>query len=122
MTQGCLVRRVLSTDPTAPLSEAGIAVLRMVTGLLVAMLHGWHKLVQGRQYLTAYGGSFDGTPVVTGCSDVDAYVPLGRVRESTGVLIRLGAAVDERIYAGMGHIVNQDEWDAVNAMLRGKVA
>jgi predicted esterase len=66
-----------------------------------------------------YGGSFDGTPVFIGCSDVDAHVPLERVRESTGVLTRLGAAVDERIYPGMGHTVNQDELDAVNAMLRG---
>ena len=44
-----------------------------------------------------YAGSFDGTPVFIGCSDVDAHVPLERVRESTGVFSRLGAAVDERI-------------------------
>lgn len=48
-----LLQRVLSTDPTVQVSEAGIAVLRIVTGLLVATLHGWHKVVQGWQYLTA---------------------------------------------------------------------
>lgn len=53
MTQNSLLRWVLSTNLTAPLSETGIAVLRVLTGLLVAMLHGWHKVVQGWQYLTA---------------------------------------------------------------------
>ena len=33
-------------------SEAGIAVLRIATGLLIATLHGWHKVAQGWLYLT----------------------------------------------------------------------
>jgi predicted esterase len=44
-------------------------------------------------------------------------VPVERVRESAIVFKRLGAAVDERIYPGMGHTVNRDELDAVHAML-----
>jgi len=64
-----------------------------------------------------YAGTFDGTPVFIGCSDVDAHVPLDRVRESTSVLRRMGASVDERIYRGMGHTVNQDELDAVDGLL-----
>lgn len=44
---------VLSTDPADPVSEAGLALLRIVTGVLVATLHGWHKVVQGWQYATS---------------------------------------------------------------------
>ena len=54
-------------------------------------------------------GSFDGTPVFLGCSDVDAHVPKTRVDESAAVFRRMGAAVTERIYPGMGHTINDDE-------------
>jgi predicted esterase len=64
-----------------------------------------------------YAGSFDGTPVFLGCSDVDPHIPVERVRESAGVLQRLGAAVDERIYPGMGHTVNADEILAVRTLI-----
>jgi predicted esterase len=67
-----------------------------------------------------YGGSMDGTPVFLGCSDIDPHIPLARVHESAEVFRRLGAVVDERIYPGMGHLVNRDELDAVNALLRGR--
>lgn len=66
-----------------------------------------------------YAGSFGGTPALLGCSDVDAHVPVERVRESAGVFRRMGAEVDERIYPGMGHIVNDDEKEAVRAILAG---
>jgi phospholipase/carboxylesterase len=56
-----------------------------------------------------YPGSFAGTPVLLGCSDVDAHVPKIRVDESTALFTRMGAAVTERIYPGMGHLVNDDE-------------
>ena len=56
-----------------------------------------------------YAGSLDGTPMFLGCSDVDAHIPVERVRESTRVLGRLGGAVVERIYPGMGHTINDDE-------------
>jgi predicted esterase len=64
-----------------------------------------------------YPGSLAGTPVLLGCSDVDFHIPLQRVHESAEVLGRLGAQVDERIYPGMGHTINQDELDAVQAMM-----
>jgi len=66
-----------------------------------------------------YAGSFGGTPALLGCSDVDAHVPVERVRESAGVFRRMGAEVDERIYPGMGHIVSDDEKEAVRAILAG---
>ncbi|NLG08780.1 MAG: phospholipase [Deinococcales bacterium] len=68
-----------------------------------------------------YEGSLGGTPVFLGCSDVDPHIPVERVHETEEVLARLGAQVDKRIYPGFGHSVNQDEVDAVNAMLRGLV-
>ena len=66
-----------------------------------------------------YAGTFGHTPVFLGCSDVDPHIPVERVHESAAVFRRLGAAVDERIYPGMGHTVNGDEVDAVRALLGG---
>jgi predicted esterase len=64
-----------------------------------------------------YPGSFGGAPVFLGCSDIDAHIPLERVRETAEVFRRMGASVDERIYPRMGHTVNQDEIAAVSALL-----
>lgn len=64
-----------------------------------------------------YEGRFDGTPVFIGCSDTDPHIPLFRVRESAAILREMGASVDERIYTGMGHTVNEDEIEAVRALL-----
>jgi predicted esterase len=65
----------------------------------------------------AYAGSLDDTPVFLGCSDVDSHIPVERVHESAEVFRRMGAKVDERIYPRMGHTVNQDEIEAVRAIL-----
>jgi predicted esterase len=59
--------------------------------------------------LREYAGSLDGTPVLLGCSDIDAHIPLARVHESARRLGAMGAAVTERIYEGMGHTINDDE-------------
>jgi predicted esterase len=64
-----------------------------------------------------YAGSLAGTPVFLGCSDIDAHIPVERVHESTEVFRRLGARVDERIYPGMGHTVNDNELEAVRTLL-----
>ena len=66
-----------------------------------------------------YAGSLDGTPVFLGCSDVDFHIPAERVRETADVLRRLGGDVDMRLYPGMGHGVNEDEIDAVRALVAG---
>lgn len=71
---------------------------------------------------TRYAGSMDGTPTLVACSDRDPHIPLERVRETSRVLGERGAAVDERIYDGMGHTVNDDELDAAAAILRGALA
>ena len=64
-----------------------------------------------------YAGSFAGTPTFLGCSDVDAHIPVERVRESAEIYRRMGATVDERIYPRMGHTINQDEIEAVRHLL-----
>jgi phospholipase/carboxylesterase len=62
-------------------------------------------------------GSLEGTPVLLGCSDVDPHIPAGRVEKSAEVLKGLGAAVTMRLYAGMGHTVNEDEVEFVRGMM-----
>ncbi len=64
-----------------------------------------------------YPGDFAGTPVFLGCSDVDGHVPKVRVDESAGVFSRMGAAVEERIYPGMGHLINDDELEFARAVV-----
>lgn len=64
-----------------------------------------------------YDGDLDGTPVFLGCSDQDPHIPADRVEETAAVLSDLGADVDERLYPGMGHTVNQDELEAARAIV-----
>jgi len=66
-----------------------------------------------------YTGDIEGTPVFVGCSDVDPHIPLERVRVTTEVFEQLGGEVDERIYEGMGHGVNDDELAAVAELVTG---
>ena len=64
-----------------------------------------------------YPGDFAGTPVLLGCSDVDAHVPAERVLESAEVFGRMGATVTRRLYPGMGHLVNADELATVRGLM-----
>lgn len=68
-----------------------------------------------------YPGTFDGTPIFLGCSDVDPHIPKERVDESAEVLRRMGAQVTKRIYPGMPHTVNEDEVEWVRELLAGLV-
>lgn len=67
----------------------------------------------------SYPGSFDGTPVFLGCSDIDPHVPRERVAETAAVFAAMGARVTERIYPGTGHVVNDDEVSEVARIVRG---
>ena len=69
-----------------------------------------------------YDGSLDGTPVFLGCSDRDPHIPLERVHETRDVFEELDGDVEERIYEGMGHGVNQDEVEYVSEMVSGLVS
>jgi predicted esterase len=64
-----------------------------------------------------YPGSMESTPVFIGCSDIDPHIPVERVGESAEVFRRMDAAVDERIYRGMGHTINADELNVVRALV-----
>ncbi len=57
------------------------------------------------------------TPVFLGCSDVDPHIPVTRVHETRDLFTRLGAVVDERIYPGMSHTINDDEIAAIRSLL-----
>jgi phospholipase/carboxylesterase len=64
-----------------------------------------------------YAGSLDGTPVFLGCSDVDPHIPKARVEHSAEVMRSLGADVTMRIYPGLGHVINEDEFEHVRGMM-----
>lgn len=72
--------------------------------------------------LRDYPGSFDGTPVFLGCSDVDFHIPARRVEETAKVLRKMGAKVTVKLYPGMDHIVNEDEVRRVREMMAAIVA
>lgn len=67
--------------------------------------------------LQNYKGKFEQTPVFLGTSDPDFHVPVDRVHETTKILTEMGASVTEKVYAGMGHTINQDEIDWVNKLI-----
>jgi predicted esterase len=69
-----------------------------------------------------YPGSFDGTPILLGCSDVDSHIPAQRVKDSARILEKMGAVVTMRLYPGMGHMVNDDEVSTVKAMMAAVIA
>ncbi len=66
-------------------------------------------LIGDKIYPENYRGDFDGTPVVIGTSDPDPHVPVERVYATANILKDMNAAVTEKVYAGMGHTINQDE-------------
>jgi predicted esterase len=65
------------------------------------------------------GRTLGGTPVFLGCGDRDGHIPVASVEASAAVFQALGAAVDLRIYPGMGHTINQEEIGAARALLAG---
>jgi phospholipase/carboxylesterase len=54
-------------------------------------------------------GSFAGTPAYLGTSDPDAWVPVERVRETADLLRAQAAEVTLEVFAGMDHLVNDEE-------------
>ena len=64
-----------------------------------------------------YPGTFDGTPIFLGCSDIDPHIPKRRVVESGEVLKGMGAEVTVRLYPGMAHTVSVEELATIREML-----
>ncbi|WP_022836256.1 alpha/beta hydrolase [Salisaeta longa] len=63
-----------------------------------------------------HDGSLDGTPVFMGCSDDDPHIPAERVHASAEALRTMEAAVELRIYPGLGHTTNDDELSYVRSL------
>ena len=125
-----LIDRLFARLAEADISRSQVALLGFSQGACLALEYaarnaqrygavvGYSGGLIGPIGMTfAYPGSMDGTPVFLGCSDVDAHIPVGRVEETARVMTGLGAAVDLRIYPGMGHTVNRDEIQAVRSLL-----
>ena len=62
-------------------------------------------------------GSLGGTPVLLACGAADGHIPEAIVRSSADVFRTLGASVDLRLYAGIGHDIVGDEIEALAAMV-----
>lgn len=60
-----------------------------------------------------------GTPVILGCSELDAHIPLARVEATAERFETSGAHVTKRIYRGSGHGVNDDEVALIRTLLSG---
>ncbi|MEP7319050.1 MAG: alpha/beta hydrolase [Panacibacter sp.] len=67
-----------------------------------------------------YTGNFNGTPVFIGTSDPDFHVPVERVYATANIFKEMGAAVTEKVYANMGHTINQDELAHANNIVFAK--
>ena len=50
-----------------------------------------------------------GTPVLLGCAERDAHIPLEYVEQSAGILSRSGAEVTKQIFPGGSHMVFPEE-------------
>ncbi|MDV6375052.1 VOC family protein [Deinococcus arenicola] len=66
-------------------------------------------------------GNLDGLPVFMGVAPDDAHIPLDRFQTSAELLRSRGAAVDARVFPGLGHAVNAEELDAMRALMQGMV-
>ncbi len=64
-----------------------------------------------------YQGDFQEMPVIIGCSDRDAHIPLQRVKDSSAVFAEMGAQVTERIYPNGAHTIYEDELELTNEVL-----
>lgn len=101
-------------------SQGACLTLEFVTrnakkyGGVVAFTGG---LIGDKIYPQHYNGDFGGTPVFIGTSDPDVHVPVERVYATTNILKDMNAAVTEKVYAGMGHTINQDEITLANRLV-----
>ena len=55
-----------------------------------------------------YAGRLDGSTAFLGCHERDPHIPLSRVRETKGVLERVGAIVTAQVYPGAGHSITEE--------------
>lgn len=98
-------------------SQGACLTLEFVTrnagkwGGVVAFTGG---LIGDRIYTENYKGDFGHTPVFIGTSDPDPHVPVSRVLETTALLRKMNASVNEKIYPFMGHTITGEELRLAN--------
>lgn len=101
-------------------SQGACLALEFVTrnaneyGGVVAFTGG---LIGDKIYNENYKGDFQNTPIFIGTSDPDPHVPVERVYATTNILKSMHAVVTEKVYANMGHTINQDEIENANKMV-----
>ena len=101
-------------------SQGACLTLEFVTrnankyGGIVAFTGG---LIGDKIYNENYKGNFQQTPVFIGTSDPDPHVPVERIYATSNILKDMNASVTEKIYAGMGHTINQDEIEQANRLV-----
>lgn len=61
-------------------------------------------------------GSFDHTPTLITTGDTDAWVPVGRVQETSALFAARGAAVTQKVFSGRDHIVSDAEIEMARTM------
>jgi phospholipase/carboxylesterase len=74
-------------------------------------------LIGDRIYPENYQGDFNKMPVLIGSSNPDFHVPVQRVKDTSALLEKMGAAVTEKIYNNMGHTISQDELNLANQLI-----
>lgn len=74
-------------------------------------------LIGDKIYNRNYKGDFKGTPIFIGTGDPDPHVPIERFYATANILRNMNAAVTEKVYANMGHTINQDEIDNANSVV-----
>lgn len=67
-------------------------------------------------------GDLGGLPVFMGVAPDDAHIPLERFQASAEQLRSRGAAVDTRVFPGLGHAINAEELDAMRALMQAVAA
>ena len=101
-------------------SQGACLTLEFVTrnanryGGVVAFTGG---LIGDKIYRENYKGDFQNTPVFIGSSNPDPHIPIERVYATTNILKSMNADVTEKIYANMGHTINQDEINQANKLI-----
>jgi phospholipase/carboxylesterase len=87
-------------------------------GGLVVLSGGWI----GPQNTTRNSDAdLEGMPVFIGCSDIDQFIPVSRVEETSALFESMRADVRLSIYSGMGHTINADEVLQINTLLKQAV-
>jgi len=66
-------------------------------------------------------GNINGMPVFNGCSNVDPFIPLERVKETSALLTSLGAEVTERVYPNMDHTIIDEELELARDLIEKRI-